>query len=83
MAVNIRIELDSPGIDRFLKSDEVQADIARRAAAIARAAGPGMHSTTYRGRDRVVGQVWTGTIGARLAEAENRDLTRALDAGRG
>lgn len=82
MAVIIRIELDSPGIDRFLKSDQVQADIARRAGAIARAAGPGMHARTYRGRDRVVGQVWTGTIAARLAEAQDRSLTRSLDAGR-
>lgn len=82
MGMNVRVELDSKGIAEFLRSPEVEADMGRRARNIARAAGDGMHSATVQGRDRVSGQVWTGTIGARRAEAEGRDLTRALDAGR-
>lgn len=80
--VRVRIELDQEGIKALLRSAEVGADIDRRAQAIAAAAGPGMRSRTYQGRDRVRGQVWTGTPEAQRAEAENRDLTRALDAGR-
>ncbi len=79
----IRIELDSAGIEQFLRSPEVEADLKRRAAAIARAAGDGMHHATIQGRkDRVSAQVWTGTVQARRAEAEDRALTRAIDAGR-
>lgn len=83
MAVKrVKIKLDSPGIGRFLRSADVERDIARRAAAIARAAGPGMHSGTVQGRDRVRGQAWTGTDAARRAEANDRALTKAIDAGR-
>lgn len=82
MAMKVRIELDSKGIEQLLRSSEVEADLRRRAAAIARAAGDGMHHGTVQGRDRVAGQVWTGTVQARRAEAKDRALTRALDAGR-
>lgn len=83
MAMNVRIELDSRGIEQLLRSPEVEADLRRRAQNIARAAGDGMHFATAQGRkDRVSAQVWTGTVKARRAEAEDRALTRALDAGR-
>lgn len=79
---SVRIELNDAGIKALLRSAEVGDEIKRRADNIARAAGPGMHSETYQGRDRVRARVWTGTYAARKAEAEDRALTRALDAGR-
>ena len=82
MAAKVTIKLDSPGIEKFLRSAEVEQDMRRRAGNIARAAGDGMHHGTVQGRDRVAGQVWTGTVQARQAEAKDRTLTRALDAGR-
>lgn len=82
VVTEIRIELDSAGIEALLRSPEVVADLQRRADAIAAAAGPGMRATVYQGRDRARAEVWTGTYAARDAEAEGRALTRALDAGR-
>lgn len=78
----VRIELDQDGIKAFLRSAEVAADIQRRCDAIAAAAGEGMQAEVYQGRDRVRGRVWTGTYAAKRAEANDRALTRALDAGR-
>lgn len=78
----IRIELDSKGIKQLLQGAEVGDDIKRRTDAVARRAGEGMRSSTYTGRDRVRGMVWTGTAEARKAEAESRALLKALDAAR-
>lgn len=82
---DFRLELNSPEIEKLLRSPEVAREIKRRTENIAQAAGGssgGMRSRTYQGTDRVRGQVWTGTAQAQRAEAENRALTRAIDAGR-
>jgi hypothetical protein len=80
--VKARIEVDHAGVEALLRSPEVKRDLERRAAAIAAAAGEGMASRTYQGRDRIRAVVWTQTNAARRAEAQNRALLRALDAGR-
>lgn len=69
-------------IAELLKSVPVQQDLRRRADRIAAAAGPGMEASVQVGRNRARGSVITVTQKAREAEARNRALTRALDAGR-
>lgn len=81
---SVRIVLDQDGVKAILAGacgvGEAITDIT---ASIAAAAGDGMHQLVYHGRNgRIRGQVWTGTYEARKAEAVDRALTRALDAGR-
>jgi len=79
----VRIELNSDAIDELLKSDEVQEELERRGRLIAEAAGPGMEVEVTVGATRARASVRTGTPEAKLAEARDRALTGALDAGRG
>lgn len=73
----------TPGaVEQLLKSREVEEDLGRRAKAIASAAGVGMESSSTVGRRRALAMVWTETPEAMAAEAYDRKLTRALDAGR-
>jgi hypothetical protein len=83
MVEKIRIEINSAGIQALLKSAEVQADLEARANRIAAAAGEGMEASSRIGKTRARASVITTTRKARLAEAEDRALTKALDAGRG
>lgn len=76
------LKLDEKGIRAFLQSPEVKADIERRTAAIARAAGKDMQPRVYIGFDRARGHVRTNSREADLAEARDRALTRAIEAGR-
>lgn len=77
-----RITLNAAAVRDLLRSEDVRRDLAERAAAIAAAAGPGMaHSSTI-GRHRALAMAWTGTPAAMVAEARDRKLTRAIDAGR-
>lgn len=81
---DIRIEIDDAAAESLLKSSEVRADLLRRANRIASAAGAGHYDVTPSltpSRARV--SVGTGDYAARKAEATQRALTRALDAGRG
>lgn len=79
---SVRIKLNSQGAREILSSGSVSDDLTSRAQSIAAAAGPGMEVTTTRNRDRAVVFVKTATTEARRAEAEDRALTRAIDAGR-
>lgn len=86
MASSIRIELNRPGVGHLLKGPEIQADLARRAAAIAAAAGAA--GGTFGHNVRVSGSraraiVFTEDFLAMEDEATDRALTRAIDAGRG
>ena len=83
MAQKIRVELNSAGIDQLLKSPEVMAELQRRAGRVAAAAGEGFEAETYIGRDRARAVVRSTTAKAARAEAQDRALTRALDAARG
>lgn len=80
---SVRIEVNSAGIQALLKSAEVQADLQARALRIAAAAGEGMEAGSRIGKTRARASVITATRKAQLAEANNRALTKALDAGRG
>lgn len=77
----VRIRLNSAGVRDLLRS--LEPDLAARAARIARAAGPGFESSSTSGRNRALAQVWAETPEAMRAEAKDRALTRAIDAGRG
>lgn len=82
MGRNVRVEINHEGVKALLKSPLVAAELERRAKAIAAKAGPGMEVSVHYGRNRVNASVITATTEARVAEAKDRALTRAIDAGR-
>lgn len=82
MARNALTRLELTGVDDLLKSPEVLADLRRRANAIAAAAGEGHEVDVRVGARRARASVRTATFDAMRAEAKDRTLTRALDAGR-
>lgn len=81
-AAPVKVVLNREGVRALLRSPEVQADLARRAAAIAEAAGPGHETDSDVGKTRARAWVWTATRAARRAEATSRTLTSAIDAGK-
>lgn len=83
-AKSMRIELNRAGIVALLQSAEVAADLTGRGERIAAAAGGDgdFEVTTSTNRDRTVVFVRTATAKGRQAEAEDRALSRAIDAGR-
>lgn len=86
MAKKIRLELDHDGFAALLVSPKVLEDITRRTNAIANAAGAGVESETTlqqsHGSERPVGRIWTASFEAKRAEATDKTLTSAIDAGR-
>jgi len=82
MAVT-KVVLNGKGFQDLLQSAPVQEDLQRRARAIAAAAGEGFEvgEVKLTGRRARV-QVFAATAEARQAEAVDRALTRAIDAGR-
>lgn len=82
MVASVRIELNRDGVRELLRSQEVRDDLVRRARAIATAAGEGMEVDSQVGKHRARASVRTATDEAMRAEASDRALTRALDAGR-
>lgn len=83
MAEKIRIEINSASIQALLKSSEVQELLEAKAQRIAAAAGEGMEASSRIGATRARASVITATTAARKAEAVDRALTAAIDAGRG
>jgi hypothetical protein len=78
----VRVKLNSKGVRDLLKSAELRADLDARARRIAAAAGPGFEAQPSAGPARARAVVITATDEARAAEATDRALTRAIDAGR-
>lgn len=75
--------LNRNGLRELLRSDAVQAELRRRAQQVAAAAGPGHRVEVSAGRNRARAAVITDTPEARRAEATDRALTRAINAGKG
>lgn len=79
-----RLEMNSAGAAAILKSAAVLAELERRGEAIQASAGGApdfeVHGSVRRNRAHV--SVVTATRKGRLAEAEERALSSALDAGR-
>lgn len=79
-----RVEINDEAARELLKSAPIKADLKRRADRIAAAAGVGQWDVTEsNSRSRARVSVGTGDYKAREAEATNRVLLRALEAGRG
>jgi hypothetical protein len=81
----IRIKMNRAGARELLsiRNDELRKNMRERGEAIAAAAGEGVTVCVFQGRDRVRVHVGTESIEAKRAEAEDRTLSAALDAGRG
>lgn len=83
----VRIEINEAEVGRILRGEGeyggVRAELERRAQAIAAAAGEGMEASVEIGANRVHASVITATPDAMIAEAADRALSRALEAGRG
>jgi hypothetical protein len=79
---DVKIVLNRKGVRDLLTSDEVEADLRRRAEAIAARAGAGMEAEVSKGRTRARASIRTATPAAMHEEAVRRTLTSALDAGR-
>jgi hypothetical protein len=84
MAGSVRIEINSAGIRELLKSPEVQNELGARADRIAAAAGgePDYEVEVIVGATRARASVRTTSFEAIRAEAKDRTLLSALDAGR-
>lgn len=80
--MTVKVKLNSKAVRDLLRSDAVESDMLRRAQAIARAAGDGMSADSFVGRNRAGATAWTDTPEAMRAEATDRKLTSAIDAGR-
>ena len=80
---SIRIDMNSAGIQDLLKSSPVRALLKAKADRIAAAAGPGMVAYSRVGKTRARASVVTDSYKAKRAEAKDRALTKAIDAGRG
>lgn len=77
-----KVVLNRRNIRDLLRSETVRADLVRRAENIAAAAGPGHIVDSQIGRTRARAAVITASFEAMHAEARDRNLTRAIDAGR-
>lgn len=78
-----QIKMNASGARAILTSGAVQAFLKAKADRIAAAAGSGMVAHSNPGSSRARAAVVTSTKKAMRAEATDRALTRALDAGRG
>jgi hypothetical protein len=78
----VLIRLVPGAVEKLMKEPGVQADLVRRGQAIARAAGPGHLVDLNVESHRASVIVITDTFEAILGEANHRNLTRAIEAGR-
>lgn len=80
-------KLNSKAVRSVLRGEKDAAGVIRKvtgmANAVAAAAGPGNTVRVRVGRNRVRATVTTSTRAARRNQAQNRSLTRAIDAARG
>lgn len=86
MATKIRFEFESAGFAALINTPQVAAEVLARAEAIAAAAGDGFDASAVKlnfgGSSRPGAVVVTATDEARRAEAADKRLTSAIDAGR-
>lgn len=82
MAKKIKIELNIAGFNAIRRSPEVRADLKRRANAIAAQAGEGFEVIETDNSSRSGAMVVAATREARMAEATDKALTKAIGAGR-
>lgn len=73
-----KIVLNYSGVRELLQSDEMQAICDEHAKAIAKRAGDGYESDTYKGKTRVNSAVYADTYEAKLDNMKNDTLLKAL-----
>lgn len=83
MGAKVVIKLDTAEIQKFLKTNAgVKDDLQHRVDAVVNRAGPGHTGAVWVGHDRQRGTVRATTYEARKKEAEDKNLTRSVDAAR-
>lgn len=75
---NVKIVLNSQGIQRMLKSPEVQALISEKVNNVAQRAGDGFVGDVRIGRRRTVGRVHATSLKAHKKNMKNNILLKAL-----
>lgn len=83
MATKVRIEPIIEGFNAVRRSEGVRADLLARAERIQAAAGEGFEVVPTDNPSRSGVLVVANTIESRRAEATDKVLTKAIDAGRG
>ena len=81
--MGVKVKLNSAGMRALLRDRRVQQDLDERAERIAAAAGDGVVARSSPTAQRARAVAITATPKAMRAEATDRALTRAFDAGRG
>jgi hypothetical protein len=80
---SIEFKINDDAIKAILNGPEIEELIDERTKRIAEAAGPGFKPSVRKGKTRMRGSVITTDKASRLAEAQDRALTKAVEAGRG
>lgn len=75
---DVRIVLNSKGIQELLKSPEITAAVEEVTKTIANNAGSGYGSNVQTGKRRAVGRVYTATAKAKRDNYKNNTLLKAL-----
>lgn len=75
---DVKIVLDSAGIQSLLKSDEVAGLIQEITEQVQRNAGEGYETTYQVGKKRYIGEVRAATYKARKDNSRNNTLLKAL-----
>lgn len=74
----VRVVLNRSGVRAMLQSGETKAVCAEQAQAVCARCGTGYATDTYTGKNRVNAMVWADTAEARLDNAENNTILKAL-----
>ncbi|MFW0120285.1 hypothetical protein ACN08Y_10265 [Rothia sp. P5764] len=72
----MRIELNSPGIRKYLQGESVQGALRREAERIAQASGEGYEANVKVGRTRALANVRANTVEARLDNSKRNTILR-------
>lgn len=78
----VRIALNPNGPRKIRRSPGAQADLLRRAQAMAAAAGEGIEADSGMGKNRARAIVYTATTAGVVAESEAHVIEASIDAGR-
>lgn len=81
MAKRMKVELDSGGIRRLLKSEEVQQTCQKQASDIMARTGGGYKSETHLSSQRAIVNVWASSAKARQDNAKSNTLLKSLREG--
>ena len=78
MSKQVKVELNSAGIQELLKSSEIQSTCMEQAKAVARRAGDGFAVDSYVGKTRVNAMVFADTAEANKRNLRENTLLKAL-----